>query len=49
MTPTIVEKEGELFIVAGSRGGLTIPTSVFQVIVDVIDFDTMPFCLNRKS
>jgi gamma-glutamyltranspeptidase/glutathione hydrolase len=36
MTPTIVEKEGKLFLVAGSPGGSTIPTSVFQVIVNVI-------------
>jgi gamma-glutamyltranspeptidase/glutathione hydrolase len=38
MTPVIVEKEGRLFLVAGSPGGSTIPTSVFQVIVNVIDF-----------
>ncbi|MCX6254610.1 MAG: gamma-glutamyltransferase [Bacteroidia bacterium] len=38
MTPTIVEKEGKLFLVAGSPGGSTIPTSVFQIIVNVIDF-----------
>lgn len=38
MTPTIVEKDGRLFLVAGSPGGSTIPTSVFQVIVNVIDF-----------
>jgi gamma-glutamyltranspeptidase/glutathione hydrolase len=35
---TIVEKEGKLFLVAGSPGGSTIPTSVFQVITNVIDF-----------
>lgn len=39
MTPTIVEKEGKLFLVAGSPGGSTIPTSVFQVITNVIDFE----------
>jgi gamma-glutamyltranspeptidase/glutathione hydrolase len=38
MTPTIVEKDGKLFIVLGSPGGSTIPTTVFQVIVNVIDF-----------
>lgn len=38
MTPTIVEKGGKLFLVVGSPGGSTIPTSVFQVIVNVIDF-----------
>jgi gamma-glutamyltranspeptidase/glutathione hydrolase len=38
MTPAIVEKDGALFMVAGSPGGSTIPTSVLQVIVNVIDF-----------
>lgn len=38
MTPTIVEKEGKLLLVVGSPGGSTIPTSVFQVIVNVLDF-----------
>ncbi|HLN55930.1 MAG TPA: gamma-glutamyltransferase [Bacteroidales bacterium] len=38
MTPVIVEKEGKLFMVAGSPGGSTIPTTVFQVITNVIDF-----------
>jgi len=38
MTPAIVEKDGNLFLVAGSPGGSTIPTTVFQVIVNVIDF-----------
>ncbi len=38
MTPSIVEKGGKLFLVLGSPGGSTIPTTVFQVIVNVIDF-----------
>lgn len=38
MTPVIVEKEGKLFMVTGSPGGSTIPTTVFQVITNVIDF-----------
>ena len=37
MTPTIVEKDGKLLMVVGTPGGTTIITSVFQVIVDVID------------
>jgi len=37
MTPVIVEKDGKLFLVAGSPGGSTIPTSVFQVIINVIE------------
>ncbi|HLP73854.1 MAG TPA: gamma-glutamyltransferase [Bacteroidales bacterium] len=38
MTPVIVEKEGKLFLVAGSPGGSTIPTTVFQIVTNVIDF-----------
>lgn len=37
MTPTVVEKDGQLFMVVGTPGGSTIITSVFQVIVNVID------------
>jgi gamma-glutamyltranspeptidase/glutathione hydrolase len=39
MTPTIVEKDGNLFMVLGSPGGSTIPTSVAQVIINCIDYD----------
>ena len=38
MTPTIVLQHNEPFLVLGSPGGTTIPTSVFQTIVDIIDF-----------
>lgn len=38
MTPTIVLKDGKPFLVVGTPGGTTIPTSVFQTIVNVIDF-----------
>lgn len=38
MTPTIVEKDGELFLVLGSPGGSTIITSNLQVILNVIEF-----------
>jgi gamma-glutamyltranspeptidase/glutathione hydrolase len=38
MTPSIVEKDGKLFLVAGSPGGSTIPTTVFQVITNVLDY-----------
>ncbi|MEM0941525.1 MAG: gamma-glutamyltransferase [Bacteroidota bacterium] len=37
MTPTIVEKGGNLKMVAGTPGGSTIITSVFQAIMNVID------------
>lgn len=39
MAPTLVLKDGQPFLVLGTPGGTTIPTSVFQMIVDVIDFD----------
>ena len=38
MTPTILEKHGKLFMVDGTPGGATIITSVFQTILDVIEF-----------
>ncbi len=37
MTPTMVEKDGKLFLVVGTPGGSTIITSVLQTIVNVID------------
>src|SRR5690554_6457401 len=39
MTPTILERNGKLFMVLGSPGGATIITSVFQTILNVIDWD----------
>ena len=38
MTPTIVLKKGKPFMIVGTPGGTTIPTSVYQSIVNVIDF-----------
>jgi gamma-glutamyltranspeptidase / glutathione hydrolase len=38
MTPTIILQNGKPFLVVGTPGGTTIPTSVFQTIVDIIDF-----------
>lgn len=38
MTPTILEKDGQLFMVVGTPGGSTIMTSVFQTILNVVDF-----------
>jgi gamma-glutamyltranspeptidase/glutathione hydrolase len=38
MTPTIVLQNGKPFLVTGTPGGTTIPTSVFQTMVNVIDF-----------
>lgn len=38
MTPTIVEKDGQLFMVLGTPGGSTIITTVFQVFLNVAEF-----------
>ena len=38
MTPTIVEKEGKLFMVVGTPGGSTIITSVYQNFLNVVEF-----------
>lgn len=38
MTPTIVENNGSLRFVVGTPGGSTIITSVFQTIVNVVDY-----------
>ncbi len=39
MTPTIVERNGELYMVVGSPGGSTIITAVAQTILNVSEFD----------
>lgn len=38
MTPTILEKDGDLFLVVGSPGGSTIITSVYQTILNIVDY-----------
>ena len=38
MTPTIVLKDGKPFLVVGTPGGTRIITSVFEVMVNVMDF-----------
>jgi gamma-glutamyltranspeptidase/glutathione hydrolase len=37
MTPTILEKNGNLFMVVGTPGGSTIITSVYQTILNVVE------------
>ncbi len=37
MTPTILEKDGDLFMVVGTPGGSTIITSVFQTVLNVLE------------
>lgn len=49
MTPTMVEKDGQLKMVVGTPGGSTILTSVFQIIRNVIDYNmTMQEAVNAK-
>jgi gamma-glutamyltranspeptidase/glutathione hydrolase len=38
MTPTIVVKDGRLFMALGAAGGRKIPGTVLQIILDVVDF-----------
>ena len=38
MSPTVVTKEGRVFLVTGSPGGSTIPTTVLQVLTNRIDY-----------
>ena len=42
MTPTIVMKNGKPYIIVGTPGGTTIPTSVYQSIVNTVDFKLSP-------
>ncbi|MDQ2656400.1 MAG: gamma-glutamyltransferase [Bacteroidota bacterium] len=49
MTPTILERDGKLLMVVGTPGGSTIITSVFQTIVNVVDFNMgMQQAVNAK-
>ncbi|MES2416719.1 MAG: gamma-glutamyltransferase [Bacteroidota bacterium] len=50
MTPAILAKNGDLFMVVGTPGGSTIITSVFQTILNVVDFDlSMQAAVNAKK
>ncbi len=42
MTPSILLKDNKPVMVVGTPGGTTIPTSVFQAIVNVVDFKLSP-------
>ena len=42
MSPTIVLKDGEVGMVVGTPGGSTIFTTVFQVIINILDFNMTP-------
>ncbi|MBI3501674.1 MAG: gamma-glutamyltransferase [Bacteroidetes bacterium] len=50
MTPTIIEKDGKLFMVVGTPGGSKIITTVFQNILNVIEYEmTMQEAVNSKK
>ncbi|WP_128546133.1 gamma-glutamyltransferase [Larkinella soli] len=38
MAPTVIEKDGKLLLVVGTPGGSTIITSVYQTILNVLEF-----------
>lgn len=42
MSPTIVTQGNKVSLVTGSPGGSTIPTTVLQVITNVVDYDMSP-------
>ncbi|MEN7550591.1 gamma-glutamyltransferase [Rapidithrix thailandica] len=49
MTPTIVEKDGTLWMVVGTPGGSTIITSVYQTLLNAIEYDmSMQEAVNAK-
>ncbi len=49
MTPTILLRDGEVAMVVGTPGGSTIFTSVFQAIMNVMDFGMSPLEANGAA
>ncbi|MCC7378193.1 MAG: gamma-glutamyltransferase [Chitinophagaceae bacterium] len=50
MTPTIVLKNGSPYLVVGTPGGTTIITSVFQTLVDILEFNmTVDDAVNKPK
>jgi gamma-glutamyltranspeptidase/glutathione hydrolase len=39
MTPTVVLRNDKPYLVVGTPGGTTIPTSVFQTLVNILEFN----------
>jgi gamma-glutamyltranspeptidase/glutathione hydrolase len=39
MTPAIVLKNNKPFLIVGTPGGTTITTSVFQTLIDILEFE----------
>ncbi|MFM7645484.1 MAG: gamma-glutamyltransferase [Sphingomonadales bacterium] len=42
MAPTLVLKNGKPYIVVGTPGGTTIPTQIFQTLVNILEFGMNP-------
>ena len=42
MAPTLVEKDGRVFLVLGSPGGSRIITAVLETILNIVDYGMMP-------
>ncbi|MBN9385407.1 MAG: gamma-glutamyltransferase [Chitinophagaceae bacterium] len=42
MTPTLVLDKGKVFLIAGTPGGTTITTSVFQTLINILEFNMTP-------
>ncbi len=49
MSPTIVLKDGKAFLLTGSPGGSTIINTVFQTIMNVIEFDMNVAAATNKA
>lgn len=43
MTPTIVLRDNKPYLVVGTPGGTTITTSVFQTLINILEFDMNAF------
>ncbi len=43
MTPTIVFKDNKPYLIVGTPGGTTITTSVFQTLINILEFDMNAF------
>ena len=49
MTPTIVTRTGKTWMILGTPGGTTIPTTVFQVLLNVVEYGmTLPEAVQAK-
>jgi gamma-glutamyltranspeptidase/glutathione hydrolase len=48
MSPTLVLKDNKPYIIVGTPGGTTIPTSVIQTLINLIDFKLSPMEANNS-